>query len=815
MGGMHMNRSLWRKAVALTLTAAMTAGLTACGGGGNSTSADGKKRYFKADYLSDLPDSFNDTTSNIQFKGDVMYYTSSNEDYTKSGLYSYNLITGENAQLYEQAQSDGSGNSSWVSGYTVADSGEVYLFVTKNQMDESSVTEDYSDATLDDVLSYMADQWGYSAEDAEKDWNDYYAKDYTDENGNVNYGRFLLAQNARFIQTSSILKVDTSGNIAFEQDMDLRANAENVSCNGIAVDKEGNLYLALNTWSNNDSGNSVSSDEYFTLVIGEDGSQKGRIPSDGYTSRLVGLADGTVASIGYGDAGCELRPLDVGAMKEQTDKAIEVPSDTVSVLDEKNLLVTEGSSVYKYNLDTKEKEEFFSWMDCNISSSSVSSYGVLSDGRIAAYLQNWNSNGNQTEIALIKEVDASEVADTVNLTLACMWTGSDVEEKVIAFNKSQDKYHITMKSYGDGAEEYEDAVNSFNTAVTSDSNIDLVLFNDYSQAINFASKGLNVDLYGLLDKDTELSRDDFLPNVLTACEYDGKLAILPQTFTLQTVIGKADDVGTTPGWTVSDMKALIASKPEGTQLFWGMDRTSALTALMSLGYNDFINWEDASCNFDSQEFIDVLDFANMFPEEFEYRDDMEDSTVLLSQGKQLLDTYYLSDFEQVQMYRAIFGGPTTFIGYPTSEGNGAMLSLNNIIGISNSCKDVDGAWQFLRTFYLPKKSSDGDSDYTYGFSIRKDDFEKYCQNAMKADSDGGSTWGWGEFEVEIQPATQEDVDQVKDLVYNTTAVSGAVSDDITNIINEEAAAYFSGQKSAEDVAKIIQSRMQVYLSETK
>ena len=53
-----MNRSLWRKAVALTLTAAMTAGLTACGGGGNSTSADGKKRYFKADYLSDLPEHF-------------------------------------------------------------------------------------------------------------------------------------------------------------------------------------------------------------------------------------------------------------------------------------------------------------------------------------------------------------------------------------------------------------------------------------------------------------------------------------------------------------------------------------------------------------------------------------------------------------------------------------------------------------------------------------------------------------------------------------------------------------------------------------
>ena len=87
---------------------------------------------------------------------------------------------------------------------------------------------------------------------------------------------------------------------------------------------------------------------------------------------------------------------------------------------------------------------------------------------------------------------------------------------------------------------------------------------------------------------------------------------------------------------------------------------------------------------------------------------------------------------------------------------------------------------------------------------------------MKQDEDNaGGTWGWGSFEVEVQPATQADVDQVKDLVYNTTAVNGAVSNDITNIIKEEAAAYFSGQKSAEDVAAIIQSRMQVYLSETK
>ena len=300
---------------------------------------------------------------------------------------------------------------------------------------------------------------------------------------------------------------------------------------------------------------------------------------------------------------------------------------------------------------------------------------------------------------------------------------------------------------------------------------------------------------------------------MTACEYDGKLVCLPTVFYIQTLIGKAEDVGTTPGWTIDQVKALMESKPEGTTLLKGMTKSDALSMLMSLGYRDFINLEETTCSFDSQEFIDVLEFAAMFPDSYDWSEDEEDISVLLSQGKQLLDTFYLSDFEQMQAYRAMFGGDTTFIGYPNSAGeNGALLSFNNIIGISNNCKDIDGAWQLLRNFYLPKKSDD--NSYSWGFSVRKDEFEKFCQKAMK-ETEETSIYGYGSMEVEIKPATQEDVDQVKDLVENTTAVYGAASEEVTNIINEEAAAYFSGQKSAEEVAKIIQSRMQVYLSETK
>jgi predicted transport protein len=172
----------------------------------------------------------------------------------------------------------------------------------------------------------------------------------------------------------------------------------------------------------------------------------------------------------------------------------------------------------------------------------------------------------------------------------------------------------------------------------------------------------------------------------------------------------------------------------------------------------------------------------------------------------------LSDFEEIQMYREIFGGELTYIGYPTNEGNGAMMNFSDLMGITENCSDKEAAWEFMRQFYMQK--SDDEISNTWSFPVRKDDFDKFCANAMKDDEAGG-TWGWGDFEIDIKPATQEDVDAVKDLINNTTAVNGAVTDDIMSIIEEDAASYFAGQKSAQDVAETIQGRIQIYLSETK
>ena len=66
--------------------------------------------------------------------------------------------------------------------------------------------------------------------------------------------------------------------------------------------------------------------------------------------------------------------------------------------------------------------------------------------------------------------------------------------------------------------------------------------------------------------------------------------------------------------------------------------------------------------------------------------------------------------------------------------------------------------------------------------------------------------------ISIYAMTQEQVDQILDLINTTTAVYG-YDESILNIISDEAAAYFAGEKSLDDTANMIQSRVNLYVAE--
>ncbi len=78
-----------------------------------------------------------------------------------------------------------------------------------------------------------------------------------------------------------------------------------------------------------------------------------------------------------------------------------------------------------------------------------------------------------------------------------------------------------------------------------------------------------------------------------------------------------------------------------------------------------------------------------------------------------------------------------------------------------------------------------------------------------------TSWGYDDFNMEIYAATQEEIDQVRALLESAEKISGNVDEQLTNIITEESAAFFKGQKSAADTANVIQNRIQIYVNENQ
>ena len=78
-----------------------------------------------------------------------------------------------------------------------------------------------------------------------------------------------------------------------------------------------------------------------------------------------------------------------------------------------------------------------------------------------------------------------------------------------------------------------------------------------------------------------------------------------------------------------------------------------------------------------------------------------------------------------------------------------------------------------------------------------------------------TSWGYDDFNIDIYAAKQEDIDTVRNLLESADKIVGSVDEQLTSIITEEADPFFKGQKSAADVANIIQNRIQIYVNENR
>ena len=255
--------------------------------------------------------------------------------------------------------------------------------------------------------------------------------------------------------------------------------------------------------------------------------------------------------------------------------------------------------------------------------------------------------------------------------------------------------------------------------------------------------------------------------------------------------------------------------------------SSILSMFFTGNYDTYIDWTTGKCNFDSQEFIDLLEYANTYPsdDDIDWENGYESLPTCIRNNKIIFADLYSMSMEEVELYSEMFQEDISFIGYPNDQGTGLAATIGTDIGIYAKSANADGAWEFVKTFLTEEYISGGKGYMNYsGFPLRKDALENEIKknSATEAYTDKfgneitplESSWGYDDIEVEIKPLTEEQVQMLRDVIASVDHMYG-YNDEISTIITEESGAYFSGQKTAEEVADIIQNRVSTYVNENR
>lgn len=656
------------------------------------------------------------------------------------------------------------------------------------------------------------------------------------------------------INGSYLMHIAADGSTIASLDLSDTNNEDNEdgmsgNLSSFAVDAAGNLYV---------------SDYNNIYVLDAEGNVQFKLDGSQYNGSLNRLNAQQVGVMWYNytddvnaadENGQYFVPIDLET-KDWGEK-VKLPSNVGSILpgdDAYDFYYTYNNNIYGYAAKTDTKEKLVDWLACDVDTNNMSGYAMLSDSRVAALMQDWSTDPTTYQLIVLHRVDASEIKEKKVLTLACMYLDWNLRSMIVEYNKTNDEYRINVVDYSEYAtdDDYNAGVTKLTTEIISGSVPDIFLTSNLP-IDKYAAKGVIADLNTFMDGGNGLSRDYFVPQVMSALEKDGKLYELPTSFSVQTAYALSSIASQYDTWNVAAVQDAMTQLQEGATVFSdGWTKNTALSNCLSRNLSAFVDWTTGKCEFDSEAFQQLLAFCNSFPAETSDGDGAiayassadiavddamwESDATRITNGKQLMSTTGMYSFDSYIWNVYAIRDKITFTGYPTEDGSGSSFELQMPMAISSVTKYPDAAWDFVCSIIKKMNTIDENNNY-YGFPISQAAFDAEMTDIMTEQyqlDENGEQVDWdgdgepdkairGSYETmengetvykDVYALTQEDIDQILGVINNTRSVYD-YDQEILDIITDEVAAYFAGDKDVQTTANMIQSRVNLYVQEQR
>lgn len=481
-----------------------------------------------------------------------------------------------------------------------------------------------------------------------------------------------------------------------------------------------------------------------------------------------------------------------------------------------------SSGIYGYNIGDEDVTLKMSYINSDININYFDGIVELDD---KSFVGIFNENYEGMKAGVFTYVDPADIPDKAVMVLAGNYIDYDLKRRIVEYNRSNDQYKIVVKEYNmyNTYDDWQAGYTQLNNDIIS-GNMPDILITDNLPVEKYISKGLLADVGRLIERDDELAGTEFMQNVFDAYSVNGKLYYVIPSFRVQTMIGKRSLLGERNSWTMKEMQDLAATLPEGTLMMGDMTRDSFMSTAMRYCGNDFVDVSTGKCDFESEGFIALMEYAKELPTELGqdyYGDDywMNYQSRFRDEKTILYSLYIASAGNLNYIVNGYFGAPVSYVGFPTESGQGSIVQAQDSYALYAKSKNLDEAWNFMK-YYL---SDEYQSALSYGLAVNKKYFLDQMQEAMQRpyyiDENGDKieydeTFYINGEEIVLPTFTQAQVDEVVSVVQSANKRVYS-NENVVNIINEEIGAFYAGQKSAQEVAKVIQSRVRVYVQENQ
>ncbi|MCM1524449.1 MAG: ABC transporter substrate-binding protein [Ruminococcus sp.] len=563
----------------------------------------------------------------------------------------------------------------------------------------------------------------------------------------------------------------------------------------------------------------------YTYIIVTDRWGKGIFGADaGYCQKIVNSANGDMYVHSYSGNGYETKKIDVQAKTLGEDVSLSDDSygnyntHPFSGGGDVDMYVDNSDFLFALDLETGEQTPVLQWVDSDLARMEIDD--ILSDGNGGFICPGKSFPSENPIITAVTPRNASDIPRKTELIMAGGPYDIDAftEYQAVKFNMENENYRIKVKKYSG-----DNYMSGLNSDILSGNIPDILVTNSQTNMESYASKGLFLDLYPLIDNDPDLDRGDLLGNVLKAFETDGKLLRLTDCFMVYTVIGKTSVFGGDTSMDFDKLNSVMAKFPQGTDSFAASTKNDILEYGMNMTADEFIDFKKGECYFTSDYFIGLLEFANNFIDSVEYENYFDDAfwqrfDTMFSDDEALLMIAVLSDYSDIYRFERVnFKEKVTAMGFPSfSGGSGSSIYFDRAFAISAKSENSGAAWEFVRSLFMPDYQ-----DCLSCFPVRRSSLDKLAEKAMEHDEDriNNGLVIMGQMMLssgvsDIGEPSREDIDRVNGIITSVNTLQ-RYNNTVIDIINEEASMYFSGARSAREAAEMIQSRVQIYLDESR